>query len=82
MGKLKTGVALGIGYVLGARAGRARYEQIARASAKMASRPEVQRATQQIGGAVSSKLPDSVASKLPTTSKLSRSSGHMREDQP
>jgi hypothetical protein len=82
MGKLKTGVALGIGYVLGARAGRARYEQIARASAKMASRPEVQRATQQIGGAVSSKLPDSVASKLPTTSKLSRSPGHLREDQP
>jgi hypothetical protein len=65
MGKIKTGLTLGIGYVLGTRAGRQRYEQIRRVSNTVAQRPEVQRTTAKVGGAVASKLPPTVAGKLP-----------------
>jgi hypothetical protein len=44
MGKLSLGLGLGIGYVLGAQAGRARYEQIKKAAAGLLERPEVQQA--------------------------------------
>lgn len=65
MGKIKTGLTLGVGYVLGTKAGRERYEQIRRVSASVTQRPEVQSATQKVGGAVASKLPPAVAGKLP-----------------
>src|SRR5919112_4600621 len=42
MGRLTLGLGLGVGYVLGARAGRARYEQIKTAAAGFMERPEVQ----------------------------------------
>jgi hypothetical protein len=48
LGKLKWAVALGAGYVLGTRAGRERYEQIAEQARKLAGRPEVQNATDKI----------------------------------
>lgn len=72
MGKIKTGLTLGAGYVLGTRAGRQRYEQIRRVSATVAQRPEVQRTTHRVTGVVASKLPPAVASKLPlgTSGKL------------
>ena len=44
MGKLSLAVGLGVGYVLGAQAGRARYEQIKQAAAELMERPEVQQA--------------------------------------
>jgi hypothetical protein len=47
MGKLSLGLGLGIGYVLGAQAGRARYEQIKQAAAGLMGRPEVQQALEQ-----------------------------------
>ncbi|MEX5719011.1 hypothetical protein [Geodermatophilus maliterrae] len=47
MGKLSLGLGLGVGYVLGARAGRARYEQIKQAAAGLVERPEVQQALEQ-----------------------------------
>jgi hypothetical protein len=47
MGKLSWGLGLGVGYVLGARAGRARYEQIRRAASGLLGRPEVQQALEQ-----------------------------------
>jgi hypothetical protein len=47
MGKLSLGLGLGIGYVLGAQAGRARYEQIKQAATGLMGRPEVQQALEQ-----------------------------------
>ncbi len=44
MGRLSLGLGLGVGYVLGARAGRARYEQISKAAAGFVQRPAVQQA--------------------------------------
>ena len=50
--KIKTvlvaGLAGGIGYVLGARAGEERYEQITATASSLAARPEVQQATQAV----------------------------------
>jgi hypothetical protein len=65
MGRIKTGLTLGAGYVLGTRAGRQRYEQLRRVSATVAQRPEVQRTTQRVSEAVVGKLPPAVAGKLP-----------------
>ena len=47
MSKLKMLVAGGIGYVLGARAGRERYEQIKAAATRVRTNPQVQEKTQQ-----------------------------------
>lgn len=44
MAKLSLGLGLGVGYVLGARAGRARYEEIKKAAAGFLQRPDVQEA--------------------------------------
>ena len=44
MGKLKILLLIGIGYVLGAKAGRARYEQIKNRAQQFASNPTVQNA--------------------------------------
>ena len=43
MSKLSLLVAAGAGYVLGARAGRQRYDQIAASARKVAGNPKVQR---------------------------------------
>jgi hypothetical protein len=43
MSKLSLLAAAGVGYVLGARAGRQRYEQIAATARKVAGNPKVQR---------------------------------------
>lgn len=47
MSKLSLLAAGGVGYVLGARAGRERYEQIKVQAQKVARNPKVQDATQQ-----------------------------------
>jgi hypothetical protein len=47
-GRLKWAVALAVGYVLGARAGRERYEQIAEQARKFSNRPEVQNAAGKV----------------------------------
>jgi hypothetical protein len=47
MSKMSLLVAAGAGYVLGARAGRQRYEQIAATARKVADNPNVQRVTQR-----------------------------------
>jgi hypothetical protein len=52
MKKLLLVGAVGAGYVLGSRAGRQRYEQIAGAARKVASDPRVQRASARAGVAV------------------------------
>ncbi|MEO9326121.1 hypothetical protein ABFT23_21700 [Nocardioides sp. C4-1] len=45
MSKLTLGLAFAAGYVVGAKAGRERYEQIRKSAAKVAENPRVQSAT-------------------------------------
>lgn len=56
MGKLSLGLGLGVGYVLGAQAGRARYEQIKQAAAKVMERPDVQQALEKARTAAPASL--------------------------
>lgn len=51
MSKLTLLAAAGAGYVLGARAGRQRYEQIASTARKVADNPQVQRVAHRAQGA-------------------------------
>jgi hypothetical protein len=60
MGRLSLGLGLGVGYVLGARAGRARYEQIRQAAAGFMGRPEVQQAVEQVRAAAPAPLQGSI----------------------
>ena len=71
MSKLKMLVAGGIGYVLGARAGRERYEQIKAAATRVRTNPQVQEKTQQAvdlakeqAPVVRDKLGDKLGDKL------------------
>lgn len=49
-------LAGGIGYVLGARAGRERYEQIVSFAQRMKSNPKVQQSARQAADAATSKI--------------------------
>ncbi|SDC52986.1 hypothetical protein SAMN05660690_1781 [Geodermatophilus telluris] len=60
MGKLTLGLGLGIGYVLGARAGRERYEQIVQATQGFLGRPEVQQTLEQARAAAPAPLQGSI----------------------
>ena len=60
MGKLSLGLGLGVGYVLGTRAGRARFEQIRQAAAGVMDRPEVQQALEKAKAAAPAPLQDSI----------------------
>lgn len=57
-GKLLFVVGLGAGYVLGTRAGRERYEQIARAADKIWNQPTVQKGVDTVKDFASEKLGD------------------------
>ncbi|ACU96430.1 hypothetical protein [Saccharomonospora viridis] len=57
------------GYVLGARAGRARYEQIVRTYRKFADHPAVQGAA----GVVRAKIGEKIGERLPAGSRRSGS---------
>ncbi|WP_035782753.1 hypothetical protein [Arthrobacter sp. H14] len=57
MGKIVTLGAVGVGYVLGARAGRERYEQIRTQAQRVWSNPKVQRTVSQAGNAAKEKAP-------------------------
>lgn len=62
---------LAVGYVLGAKAGRTRYEQIARAARRIAENPAVQETAGLVGAQVSNAgktVYDRVSEKLPVTS--------------
>lgn len=56
MGKVTAVLALGVGYVLGTRAGRERYEQLKQTAAKVGQRPETQRAQERIKAVAGEKL--------------------------
>ena len=55
-GKLKLLAGLAAGYVLGARAGRERYERIAEATRRLAERPEVRELTGKLRSGVGAGL--------------------------
>lgn len=59
-GKLALLVGIGIGYVLGARAGRERYEQIKRAVGGFWNDPRVQHQVQNVEDFAKDKAPDVV----------------------
>lgn len=79
MSKLSALVAGGIGYVLGARAGRERYEQIQRAASKVRSNPTVQSTARHATEAAKDAAPvvkDKVAGAADSaTSSLKKSDG-------
>ncbi len=60
MGKVSLGLGFAVGYVLGARAGRARYEQIRQAAAGFMERPQVQQALEQVRAAAPAPLQGSI----------------------
>jgi len=60
MGKLSLGLGLAVGYVIGARAGRARFEQIKGAAGSLAERPEVQQGLEKLKTAVPPQLQKTV----------------------
>ncbi|WP_035849413.1 hypothetical protein [Kitasatospora azatica] len=67
MWKLSFIVGAAAGYVLGARAGRQRYEQLAAAAQKVAQNPRVQDAThraKESAGAAAGKAVDAVTGKV------------------
>ena len=57
MKKLTLLIGIGIGYVLGSRAGRERYEQIRTGAQKVASSPTVQSAATKVQETVADKAP-------------------------
>jgi hypothetical protein len=66
-GNLKLLAGLAAGYVLGARAGRERYEQIAEATRRLAERPEVRELTGKVRaglGAGLEKAADTASDRL------------------
>jgi hypothetical protein len=74
MSKVKSIAILGVGYVLGAQAGRARYEQLRQQATRVAHHPRTQRlvrtareqAATRLPGSVTERLPHSVSSRLGT----------------
>ncbi|MFI6155932.1 hypothetical protein ACIBCA_24990 [Kitasatospora sp. NPDC051170] len=67
MWKLSLAVGFAAGYVLGSKAGRERYEQIAKVTRQIAQSPSVQGATdraRQQAGAVAGKAAGAVADRV------------------
>ncbi|WP_394553948.1 hypothetical protein ACDF64_05565 [Agromyces sp. MMS24-JH15] len=63
-GKILFVVGLGVGYVLGTRAGRERYEQIRRAAQSVWNQPTVQRGVESAKGYAKSRVGDVSGSVL------------------
>ena len=69
MSKLSWGLGLGVGYIIGARAGRARFEQIKSAAVSFAERSDVQQAVGKVKTALPAKLQRSVGDLSQRTSR-------------
>ncbi len=79
MKKLLLLAAGGIGYVLGARAGRGRYDQIANLAGKVKNDPHVQDAAHRAADTARAQAPvvkDRVTSAAGTVAHKARQSGH------
>lgn len=68
MGKLSLALGIGVGYVLGTRAGRERYEQIQQATARLTGRPEVQQAVGKVRETLPPPLQGAVDKLVDTSS--------------
>ena len=83
-GNLKLLAGLAAGYVLGARAGRERYERIAEATRRLGARPEVRELTGKVRsglGAGLEKAADTASERLQQVSgKVSDSGGQSRAE--
>lgn len=77
MSKLTLLTAAGAGYVLGARAGRERYEQIAAGARKFARNPKVQAATQQAQETITHQA---AAAGSAVADKAKETAGKVRSD--
>jgi len=83
MKKLPLLVAAGVGYVLGARAGRERYEQIAGAARKWAGDPRVQNVAHRAQDAATQQAAAAAElAKDKVTSTASSVSSKVRGDDP
>ncbi len=83
MKKLTLLIAAGIGYVLGARAGRERYEQIKRTATRVKDDPRVQDKAAQAADLAKEKAPivkDKVAAAASTAADKVTPSGNHRDD--
>ena len=56
IGRLGLAVGAAVGYVLGSKAGRERYDQIVGAAKQLGERPEVKRIVEQAPGAIDAKV--------------------------
>jgi hypothetical protein len=68
MRKMTFALGMGVGYVLGTRSGRARYDQMVSKAREVADRPEVRTAAGKVTGAVQEKMAmaqSKVGDKLP-----------------
>lgn len=65
MGKFSLALGLGVGYVLGSRAGHARYEQIQQAAVRLSGRPEVQEAVGKVRDSLPTPLQGTVEGLVP-----------------
>ncbi|WP_037576602.1 hypothetical protein [Phaeacidiphilus oryzae] len=69
MRKLSFLCGLAFGYVLGARAGRERYEQIRKSARDLSQSPAVQKATRSardaVGSQLGDRLPPAVTDRIP-----------------
>jgi hypothetical protein len=85
MKKLMLLVAAGVGYVLGARAGRERYDQIRGAVTKVRNDPRVQEKTQQAVDLAKQQAPvvaDKVTSAASTAASAATSKVRGGDDSP
>ncbi|NEM08422.1 DUF1002 domain-containing protein [Geodermatophilus normandii] len=75
MGKVTLGLGFGVGYVLGARAGRDRYQQIVQAAQGFLGRPEVQQTIEKARDAAPAPLQGSIDKLTEAASGGQSSSG-------
>ena len=69
-------VGFAVGYVIGARAGRERYEQMKKAATQVAQSPPVQKATQAAGAKateLTKAAKDKAASRVPKLTETAKS---------
>jgi len=69
MGKMSMALGFGVGYLLGTRAGRERFDELKRTGEKVVQRPEVQQARERIMMVASEKLPINGAGAEPHRSR-------------
>jgi hypothetical protein len=74
MGKLTLGLGFGVGYVLGARAGKDRYQQIVQSAQGLLGRPEVQQTISKARDAAPAPLQGSI-DKLTASASGGQSGG-------